>query len=41
MCMFLVYTLDHPFDDENGISNRLYKDIQVELNKPNKSFLLK
>lgn len=36
MCMFLVYTLDHPFNDKNGISSQLFRDIQKEL----KSFTL-
>ena len=36
MCMFLVYMLDHPFDDENGISNRLYRNIKAELNSPDR-----
>lgn len=31
MCMFLVYTLDHPFNDKAGISNQLYQNIQTEL----------
>lgn len=32
MCMFLVYTLDHPFNDKDGVSNQLYQDIQTQLN---------
>ncbi|HEX5153415.1 MAG TPA: DUF4239 domain-containing protein [Parafilimonas sp.] len=31
MCMFLVYTLDHPFNCKNGVSSELYQDIQNEL----------
>ncbi len=35
MCMFLVYTLDHPFNDQNGVSNQLYQDIQIQLKSIN------
>ncbi|MBG9376925.1 DUF4239 domain-containing protein [Panacibacter sp. DH6] len=31
MCMFLVYTLDHPFSYKQGITNDLYKDVQNQL----------
>ena len=30
MCMFLVYSLDHPFDVRNGISLQLYYNVQNE-----------
>lgn len=33
MCMFLVYTLDHPFNGSAQVSNRQYAEIQLELKK--------
>jgi len=31
MCMFLVYTLDHPFDGDSGVSSQPYQEIKQEL----------
>lgn len=31
MCMFLVYSLDHPFDALEGVSNQPYRDVQQEI----------
>ena len=30
MCMFLVYTLDHPFDQQQGVSCEAYRTVQEE-----------
>lgn len=31
MCMFLVYTLDHPFSCQSGLNGQLYQDVQAQL----------
>ena len=31
MCMFLVYSLDHPFDAQEGVSNQPYRNVQQEI----------
>lgn len=31
MCMFLIYTLDHPFDGEEGVGNQAYRNVQEEV----------
>jgi len=31
MCMFLIYTLDHPFNEQGGISNQSYRNVQQEI----------
>ena len=31
ICMFLVYSLDHPFDGQDGIDNQPYRNVQQEL----------
>ena len=31
MCMFLVYTLDHPFSCKSGISSGLYQNLQHQI----------
>jgi hypothetical protein len=31
MCMFLVYTLDHPFNGQNGVDNQPYRNVQQEI----------
>jgi len=36
MCMFLVYSLDHPFDEQDGVSNQSYRNVQKEI----RAFLL-
>ena len=30
MCMYLVYSLDHPFDEQQGVSNDAYRTVQEE-----------
>lgn len=31
MCMFLVYSLDHPFNDDSGISKKSFQNVQNEI----------